>query len=494
MNIRKITFLSMALCFVASGHAQNLNSGKAKGLLDDFVSEAREDFDNFRRETMEEFTDFVRNPWKEFGETKPVPKPKDEPVPPVVLDPKEDPKPIKSKPIVIKKVIKPAPPKPQPKPVKPIKEVPVVKTSYLDFTFFGTPEKVRFEKTTLPHLSGVSEVAVSDALKILSKDINDNMIVDCLKIRKDRKLSDWAYLKMLETIAGKIYPDSRNDAQLLVAYLMMQSGYKMRFAMSGNDLYALYATEHTVFDRNSFYLDGYHYYSLSDLPQRLNICQASFPGEKPLSLRINSNQDFAKNLSDNRTISSKRYEDMKVDVVANKNLIDFYNTYPSSCVDGNFLTRWALYADTPLDPVTREKLYPQMKEKLAGKTQLEAANMLLNWIQTGLVYEYDDKVWGGDRAFFAEESLYYPYADCEDRSVLLTRMVRDLLGLDCILIYYPGHLASAINFNEGEVAGDYIELDGKRYVIADATYINAPVGRTMRGMDNSTADVIKCGR
>jgi hypothetical protein len=73
---------------------------------------------------------------------------------------------------------------------------------------------------------------------------------------------------------------------------------------------------------------------------------------------------------------------------------------------------------------------------------------------------------------------------------LFTRLVRDLLGLDCILIYYPGHLASAVEFKQGDVAGDYILLNGRKYIVADATYINAPVGRTMPDMDNKTAKVI----
>ena len=114
---------------------------------------------------------------------------------------------------------------------------------------------------------------------------------------------------------------------------------------------------------------------------------------------------------------------------------------------------------------------------------------LLNWVQTSLVYEYDDKVWGHDRAFFAEESLFYPYADCEDRSILISRLVRDLLGLKTILIYYPGHLAMAVGFTE-DVKGDYILLNGHKFVVCDPTYIGARVGETMPKMDNATAKVI----
>ena len=134
-------------------------------------------------------------------------------------------------------------------------------------------------------------------------------------------------------------------------------------------------------------------------------------------------------------------------------------------------------------------MYPQLRSFIDGYSELDAVERLLNWVQTAFVYEYDDKVWGGDRAFFPDETLYYPYCDCEDRSILFTRLVRDLLGLKCILIYYPGHLASAVCFNEN-VRGDYIQLNGTRYVVCDPTYIGASVGRTMPDMDNNTAKII----
>lgn len=114
---------------------------------------------------------------------------------------------------------------------------------------------------------------------------------------------------------------------------------------------------------------------------------------------------------------------------------------------------------------------------------------LLNFVQTAFVYEYDDKVWGYDRAFFTEETLYYPYCDCEDRSILFSRLVRDLVGLDVILVFYPGHLATAVCFDD-EVNGDYIMVGNRKYVVCDPTYIGAPVGATMPGMDNKAAHAI----
>jgi hypothetical protein len=120
---------------------------------------------------------------------------------------------------------------------------------------------------------------------------------------------------------------------------------------------------------------------------------------------------------------------------------------------------------------------------------VDAVQQILWWVQTGLEYGYDDQIWGYDRAFFGEESIYYPYCDCEDRAILMSHLVRDLLGLDVCLVYYPGHLATAIHF-ANDVKGDYLVLNGVRYTVCDPTYIGATIGMTMPGMDNNKATVI----
>ena len=153
------------------------------------------------------------------------------------------------------------------------------------------------------------------------------------------------------------------------------------------------------------------------------------------------------------------------------------------------MTRWAMYANTPIEQEVQKKMYPVIKEKIAGLDEYDAVNKLLNWVQTAFIYEYDNKVWGHDRTFFAEETLFYPYCDCEDRAILFTRLVRDLLDLKCILMYYPNHLASAVCFNQ-QVKGDYVLLNGYKYIVCDPTYIGAPVGLTMPNMDNNSANVI----
>ena len=196
---------------------------------------------------------------------------------------------------------------------------------------------------------------------------------------------------------------------------------------------------------------------------------------------------MAAEVGDARSLSSQY--GIRVEVQQNRNLMDFYAQYPSAYVDGNLYTRWAVYANTPLDGAMAESLYPSLREAIGGLSERDAVNKLLNFVQTAFEYGYDDEIWGGDRAFFAEETLYYPYADCEDRAVLFSRLVRDLVGLDVVLLYYPGHLAAAVEFKD-EVFGDYLVHNQKKYIVCDPTYIGAPVGRTMPNMNNQEAQII----
>ena len=476
MKHKILSLLGVAFCSVAICHAQKLDTSKSRSDMDSFVRSITEDFNNFRRESMAQFAEFVKNPWKEFEETKPVPKPAPKPIPPIIRDEDDKEKPIKTKPVIIEEVVEPVIDEPQPQPVEPIEEVPVVEPSYLNFTFFGTSDKVRLDKSTLPMLRGIDESSVASMLKGLSTGEYDNLVIDCLGIRKNRNLSDWAYLQMLKAIATEAYPNRGNEAEVLMGYLYLQSGYRMRLASDGTKLYMLFASKHLIFERSSYAVDGERYYGLNDLPSRLFICQVAFPKESSLSLLINTNQLFSYEKSDGRSITFEGNSDAKVDVAVNKNLLDFYSTYPTSALDGNMMTRWAMYAQTPMDPNAQEQLYSQLIPLIAGKNELEAANLLLNFVQTGFTYKYDEEIWGEDRAFFAEESLIYPYCDCEDRSILFSHIVRDLLELDVALVYTPGHLFTAVKFSE-DVDGSYFSIGNDKYVICEPTCTNgAPVG------------------
>ena len=384
-------------------------------------------------------------------------------------------------------------PQPQPEPTVPIDEKdkqPKPSDRRITVSYYGTSLQVRVPQQFSFSVGDLNaKGCVSRAWMQLSKAGLEVTVSDCLELRRHKQLCDWAYLQLLQQTASTLCRKGSNEAELVTAYLYSQSGYQMRLGAQNGRLLMLFSSRHQIYDMAYWTIDNEMYYPLANVQGRLNVSNASFPGEQPLSLQVNKAPQLSTGRSGQKQIASKRYSSMSFQVNTNRNLIDFYDSYPTSMLANDFGTRWAMYANTELSATAQQSLYPALRQQLAGKSEFEQVSRLLNLLQTGLVYEYDDKVWGHDRAFFAEETLYYPYADCEDRAILLSRLVRDLVGLPVVLLYYPGHLAAAVGFNEN-VSGDYVQLQGRRYVVCDPTYIGAPVGATMPGMDNATAKLI----
>ena len=487
----RLTALLILLAGAAStAIGQTAGSDDFKARYEEFRKKAKSDYADFRTEANRRYAKFMREAWENYNALPVLTKPKEDEVPPTVVPDNERDKPIKSEPVPIRDTVVTPPPTPQPAPPAPIRQQPEPPVQqYAGFEFYGTPGKVRFNPDQRFKLADCSAESMARAWERMSDSDYNNTLHDCLKLRDDMRLDDWNYLQLLNSISTACMGGNGNEATALKIYLYCQSGYKVRMGVSGNKLYPLYASQHYIYDVPRFEVDGDMLYAFNCSESNLRICDVPFPKEQPLSLWINRQPKLAHKASAKRKLQSKSHEDVAAEISVNRNLIDLYNDYPTSAVGDDFMTRWAMYANTPPSADIRNELYPALRKCIKDMTEHEGAGRLLNFVQTAFEYEYDDKVWGGDRAFFAEESLYYPYCDCEDRSILFSRLVRDLLGLDVVLVYYPGHLATAVAF-AGQVPGDYIVLDGKRYVVCDPTYIGARVGMTMPRMDNATAKVI----
>lgn len=468
-----------------------------------FKLDAHREFNDFRKKCNQEYVAFVRKAWKEFPPTPPVKRPEEFDIGPVVYDSAKQAVVIGEAPVdrlPQKASLIPANPKiahPEVKPAFKIKPQPLKEeeSEYqnLPVTFFGTELRVHLGEEQRVNLGKFSPDRVGDVLEYFSRGDYDHLLYDCLKIRKEHRLCDWAYLLLLKAIGDQFCGENTNEAALLTGYLYYQSGYKIRFGYYGERIYLLVASRHFIYDKTSYWVSNDRFYALEPVDERMQITEAPFEKEQSLSLYIPQSPCFASATGDAgtqvREIASRRYPDIACKVQINRNLIDFFNTYPSSFVNQDLTTRWAMYAGTPLNEELKEQLYPVLRSQLSGLSDLEAVERLLNLVQTGLRYEYDDAVWGGDRVFFAEESLYYPACDCEDRAILLTRLVRDLLKLDCALIYYPGHLAAAVHFKQTPPGVCY-KFDNKRYTVCDPTYTNAKVGMEMTKVDNTNVTII----
>lgn len=369
------------------------------------------------------------------------------------------------------------------------------KNGVVNFMFYGSELQVHFDASKRIKLKKENSEQTAKCLEWLMS-ATEETLNECLQIKKEMNLCDWAYLKMLEKLSETSLGKT-NEATLMMSMLLHLSGYDIRLGWGDSKLLKmLFCSDVDIFGMSYVNVNNRFYYVYGDAnPENLKVESenVTLPPTlgMPLSLKNIGSQKFAVNLSEPRTVKSFKNEDFSFTFQVNKNLVDFYGDMPSFYYDKDFMTRWTSMANIPLDKHLHDTLLKDMKAKLAGLSQKDAVQQLLTWMQGTIdlerknlnqdvfLYAYDDDVWGYDRALYAEETLFYPYSDTEDRSILLSRLIRDLLGLKVLFIYYPGHTAIGVCITDEDVPGAYVVKDGMHFVICDPTYIGSNVGEEM---------------
>ena len=466
--------------------------------FDDFKQSGRKEYDDFRLKANEEMAEFMGRPWEQRSQRPKIVPPPDPSPEPVIIDDDIDNRPLPNpSPVVIDSVIDVPAPRPQPQPIAPIRDITAPSpVNPITCRMYGTDFTLRGADLRDYRINGHSGADFGQAWRYLCGERTNNLLIDCLAERDKRHLCDWAYLMLLKKAAETaVGGDRHNESALLTGFLLYQSGYKMRFAIdSQGSLHVFFAATGHLYDRAHIVDSGQLFFALTEpCSAQVEICSYSYPKEKSLSFAIDRRMQLAFSPAPARTVTARFHPELSASVSVNKNLIDFYNDYPEATLNDSPYTKWAIYANTPASDEVVRDLYPAIRKAIEKKSQRDAANMILHLAET-FPYGYDDKIWGRDRAFFLEETWHYPYSDCEDHAIHFSRMIRDIMDLDVVLVYYPGHLASAVAFTDPEITGDYFIHRGRRFTVCDPTIFYSNIGETMKGMDNSGAVLIDLKR
>lgn len=485
----------LLLAGVTGIHAQSFEDfiGANDAAFEEFTKKSDNEFESFRKRINTAFADYMRAHWVWQEANIVVANPEDEVpdvVPAVIPDLGEYVIPEDNQ-LAFEEIVPVPFDDPEPISVAPIEYKPQPAEQDIEFMFYGTPCSVRFDLGKKAMLKGCREDSVADMWEQLCTDDYNNILYDTQELRKSLNLCDWAYLKLTESVAGEVYGPGTNEAVVLSAFLMNQSGFRIRMGRSGEDrIHLLIATADDIYDRLYWKMDNTRYYMTENVEiSGMYVFETAFPNEQALRLSIDKEPHFISKMTPDRTLKPKRTKELSVTSSINENLLSFYDGYPASHIRNNKYSQWYHYANAPVGDDVKERIYPGLKEAIDGKTQAQAANIIIDFVQTAFEYKTDDEVWGRERTFFPEETLYYPYCDCEDRAILFSRLVRDLMGLDVVLVYYPGHLATAVSFTE-DVSGDHLVIKDRKYVICDPTYIGATIGMTMPGLEGADVRIL----
>lgn len=415
---------------------------------------------------------------------------------PVVVQVEETPvveKPVEKTPVVKPEtpVVKPETPvvKPEIPAVKPaapiVKNVPLFAggAGRTKFVYGGMTYYLSNALNRKCRLSSLDENAIADAYETLCASDYKPLLNDLHTIKKDILYNDWAVCMLVKQIAQE-YCSTYNESIVMRQFILNEMGYKARMARKANEnkMVLYVATDCQIYGNIFITQGGQKYYDLDNQqPYAFYMCQKDSPKAKhSVSMYWQETPVLAgeKAVSIHQAAGSTA----RTMVSIPKALIDFYKTYPHC--------DYSVYVKARVDAGVESELLSSLAPLVANKSEEEAANILLNFVQTAFQYAMDDEQFGYEKPFFVEELFYYPYSDCEDRSVLYGYLVKKLLKLDVVYLDYPDHIATAVRFNE-EVGGDYLMVEGHRYTVCDPTFIGASIGMTMPMFKTVAANVLK---
>lgn len=275
---------------------------------------------------------------------------------------------------------------------------------------------------------------MANAWEGVSGGAYDAVAAECVALKKALGLNDWGYYDLVRTLADGFCGPKTNESVVLQSFLMAEAGYKVRMARGG---------------RPAVPVAGH---------RRAGLCPSLFqyrrpgilyPGRCPAGrvvqyLQFHDPRGAAFVAGDARAAPLRaeprgarrpQFRRRGFDDGDGKPQPDGF-LYELSALSLERLCGHGAYC-----PGVRATLSPAARRSGPGRASARRRNCCCTTC-TGLSPTRPTKHrFGIERTLFAEEMYYYPYSDCEDRSILFARLVKDLLGLMVVLLYYPGGIS-----------------------------------------------------
>ena len=454
-----------------------------------WLKQEQNNLQQFKEERDKEFTEFLKREWKPVdskeGESlieKPLPGPFPVYAGKAAELPQSD----------VKPTIKIEMPKPvTPPSLEANTTSPAAFSHFTSVNYYNLPIKIGYNDVpSIEFQEVMTKEQISKAWDAFSGCSYKSILEQLNQERLRHKLNDWGFVKLVYATAKSLTINSENEAITLSWFLLSKAGYEVKIAYNEKSIHLLFPSANKLY--------GVQYYTMKDDDRRFyeppmeRIAAATessvftydgkYPGaDKQIQFTVPvipvlAGEKMSKELS-------FRYDDSTYHLRTqySKDAIRYFEYYPQ--------TDYEVYFDAPLSPEATNSLLPQLVNIVKGKSEVEAVNILLRFVQTAFEYKVDAEQFGREKPFFPDEILFYPYSNCKDRAIFFAYLVRNILNYKVIGLYYPDHVATAVMF-QGDIPGDAVIVQSKKFIICDPTYINANIGMCMPNFKNVTPTII----
>jgi hypothetical protein len=170
----------------------------------------------------------------------------------------------------------------------------------------------------------------------------------------------------------------------------------------------------------------------------------------------------------------------KISAEGNGSLMDYYNDLPAIDFSKSYIHSG--FSDQAQSTVIHE-----LKEITSKMSKRQSIGFLLKFVQSSFPYKTDYENHGREKYNFPEETLFAKFSDCEDRSLLLAGLVKEILGLNSVALYFEKdqHMSLAIEMSEYNY-GYSFKYDNRFFVACEPTGRNYRFGQSAIDLERIT--------
>ena len=348
--------------------------------------------------------------------------------------------------------------------------------------FFGNQIPFTYSKKVVPPIEQPSVGAVGHFWKYITKQ-NYQKIVNELQIYQSKyRLNGWATYILIQKITKQM-SSHINTQNLLQWFFLLKMGIDTKVGINKTKIVLMIYSQDIIYATHYFTINNKRYFILNSTSSTSSLRIYKQGDRNLLALNFLGQYPILKQKVKKRRLNFRfKEKSYTIPFYYNQNLIDFYGSYPQ--------IQYNYYTQMDISNQTSQTISKTLKNIISSMNQHNAINFLLRLTQTGFNYQRDHTQFGKEKVMFFEESLAYPYSDCEDRAIFFTHLVKKLLHLDILFVKYPNHLATAISINTN-IKGDNLIYHNKKYYIADPTYSQSNIGQAMPKMKGIKFKIIE---
>jgi len=345
----------------------------------------------------------------------------------------------------------------------------------LYMTYFGVNLCLPYDVSILFKLKGqISKQNIKKSWDSLAKSEYETLLKELNTVSAQLKLNDWGKYLLVKSVASNLYHHT-NEAHIFTWFMLLKMDYDAHIAFQKHRVVLLLPVDNEMYNTVYYTLGNRKYYAidyyakgkLGSIISYDNIYEGA---NKGLGFTVKEVPLFALEPVTKAFTFQVDKKSVTINLEYNENLLHFFQSYPQvgyesyfSAVDSALLNRSIKASFIPL---------------LKRKSQSEALDILLNFVQNAFNYKVDKEQFNVEKVMFASETLFYPYSDCEDRAILFSYLVKVLLDRDIVGLKYSDHMATAVDIDE-KLQGEYVQVNKRAYIVADPTYVNASLGVSM---------------